>query len=161
MSSLKIHKSDLSLGLERTIAAPRETVWRCWTEPDLFRRWFVPAPWTVPEADLDVRPGGRFNCVMAGPDGERIETIGCYLDVAPLEGLVFTDAYAEGFMPQPHSFMTGVVALADAGERETRMVWTARHATSEDVAKHLEMGFEQGWPASAAQLDALARDVSR
>ncbi|MEO0982911.1 MAG: SRPBCC family protein [Pseudomonadota bacterium] len=155
-----IHKAGLSLGLERTIQAPRAVVWRCWTDPDLFKRWYCPAPWTVPEADLDVRPGGRFNCVMAGPDGERFETVGCYLDVVDGARLVFTDAYSEGFMPRPESFMTGVVELADAGANDTRMIWTARHACQDDVAKHLEMGFEQGWPAAAEQLNALAAEIA-
>ena len=159
MSDLKIHKSDLSLGIERTIEAPREIVWRCWTEPDLFRKWYCPAPWTVPVADLDIRPGGRFNCVMAGPDDERISTTGSYLDVVDGARLVFTDAFAENYMPRPGSFMTGVLELDDADADLTRMIWTARHSKHEDVEKHLTMGFEQGWPAAAEQLNELAKSL--
>lgn len=160
MSAFAIHKKRLSLGIEGVLTAPREAVWRCWTEPDLFKQWYCPVPWTVPEADLDVRPSGRFNCVMAGPDGERIETVGSYLDVVPGERLVFTDAFAEGYMPQPTSFMTGVVEMYDADGNQTRIVWTARHATEDAVANHLAMGFEQGWPAAAEQLNKLAGEIS-
>ena len=36
---------DFTLEIERIIQAPRKTVWRCWTEPELLRQWYCPAPW--------------------------------------------------------------------------------------------------------------------
>ena len=150
---------DLTLSITRIIDAPRDIVWRCWTEAELLKRWHVPKPWRLAEADLDLRPGGRFNTVMAGPDGERMENVGSFLEVVPGERLVFTDAYAEGYRPRPNSFMTGVVELSDVGDGRTEMVWSARHATEETKAQHLEMGFETGWNAAADQLDALVRTL--
>ncbi len=145
--------------IERTIDAPRAAVWRCWTEEALFKQWFCPKPWTVPEADLDVRPGGRMNCTMAGPNGEQVENVGCFLDVVLEERLIFTDSFSEWFMPRADSFMTGVVELTDAGDGCTRMVWSARHATAEAKQRHIEMGFEPGWSAAADQLNDLARSL--
>lgn len=43
------------LRLERTLAAPRAAVWRCWTEPDLIQQWFCPLPWRVTEVRADLR----------------------------------------------------------------------------------------------------------
>ena len=151
--------NDLTLSITRLIDAPRGAVWRCWTEEALLKQWFCPKPWTVPEADFDVKPGGRMNTTMAGPDGERFANVGCFLEVVPRERLVFTDAFAEGFMPRAAPFMTGVVELSDAGGGRTRMVWSARHATAEARQKHIEMGFEPGWNAAADQLEALAQTV--
>ncbi len=151
---------DLTLSITRVIDAPREVVWRCWTESELLKEWFCPKPWQVTSADMDVRAGGRMNNVMGGPNGERVENVGSFLDVKSGEKLVFTDAYSEGFMPQPDSFMTGVVELSDAGDGKTRMVWSARHATPETKQRHLEMGFEYGWNAAADQLNELAKSVS-
>lgn len=149
-----------SLKIERTLAAPRSAVWRCWTEAELLKQWYCPKPWTVPEADFDLRPGGRMNCVMQGPEGERVEQPGCWLEIVPEQRLVFTDGYTEGFIPQPKHFMTGFVELSDAGQGATRMVWGARHATEEDKNKHLEMGFEQGWNTAADQLEELAKRIA-
>ena len=151
--------SDSSLSVSRTISAPRSAVWRCWTEPDLLKQWFCPKPWTVPEADMDVRPGGRMNIIMAGPTGERMETVGCYLEVLPMQRLVFTDAFSEEFMPCAEPFLTSMVELADAQNDTTQLVWTARHATPEARSRHLEMGFENGWNAALDQLDELARSL--
>ena len=57
---------DRDLVLTRLIDAPRETLYRAWTEPELLKRWFAPLPYTTPVAELDVRPGGASLIVMRG-----------------------------------------------------------------------------------------------
>jgi uncharacterized protein YndB with AHSA1/START domain len=147
------------LTLDVTFDAPRSAVWRCWTEAELLRQWYCPKPWRVPEADLDVRCGGRFNTVFAGPNGESVENKGAFLDVEAMTRLVFTDGYTEGFVPAEKHFMTGYVELSDAPDGKTRMNWGARHANDEDTKKHLDMGFCDGWKAAAAQLEELAKSI--
>lgn len=49
--------NDRELVLDLTLNAPREKVWRCWTEPELMKQWFAPAPWTTPRVEIDLRPG--------------------------------------------------------------------------------------------------------
>lgn len=151
----------LTLKIERTIHAPRAVVWRCWTETELLRQWFCPKPWSVPEADFAVRPGGRMNVTMAGPNGERHDMTGSFLEVVPGQRLVFTDSLAEDYMPQANPFMTGFVELSDNPDGTTSMAWGARHATEEAVKQHLDMGFEAGWDAAAKQLDELARTTAQ
>ncbi|MEQ9519003.1 MAG: SRPBCC domain-containing protein, partial [Parvibaculum sp.] len=120
--TIRFEDSDLTLILERTIDAPRKSVWRCWTEVELFKQWYCPAPWTVPVADFNLTPGGRMNMLMQGPNGEQQDLKGCLLEVVPEERLTFTDAYTEGFKPTPSSFMTGFVQLADDGKARTHMI---------------------------------------
>lgn len=160
MSEVEILKEDLTLELSRVIAAPREAVWQCWTNPELLKQWFCPKPWYVQKAEMNVRPGGRFNTVMAGPEGEQFENVGMFLEVVDGERLMFTDSFSEGYVPRETSFMTGYVQLDDVPGIGTRLTWGARHATEADRNKHLEMGFEEGWKAASAQLDALARSIA-
>ncbi|QFT68857.1 3-demethylubiquinone-9 3-methyltransferase [Labrenzia sp. THAF35] len=160
MSEVEIRKEGLTLELSRVIAAPREAVWQCWTNPELLKQWFCPKPWFVPKADMDVRPGGRFNTVMAGPEGELFENVGMFLEVVDGEKLTFTDAYSEGYVPRENAFMTGYVELADVPGVGTRFTWGARHTSEADRNKHLEMGFEEGWKAASTQLDELARSIA-
>lgn len=157
--SVTLDAPHFGLEIDRTLAAPRKAVWRCWTEPDLFKQWFCPAPWRVTAAELDPPPGGRMNSVMEGPNGEKFENVGMFLDAAPEERLVFTDAFAEGFVPRADAFMTGRVQLSDAGPGETRMVWGARHASEDQRKQHIEMGFEQGWKTASDQLETLAKSL--
>ena len=152
---------ERTLVVDRVLDAPRAAVWRCWTEAALLKQWYCPKPWHVPEADLDVRPGGRFNTVMAGPDGERVDNAGCFLEVVPGERLIFTDAFTEGYIPAPSHFMTGFVVLEDAPGGRTRQRWGARHATGESLVQHRDMGFEQGWNAAADQLESLAKTLAK
>lgn len=153
--------NELTFVIDRVMDVPRAALWRCWTEGELLKPWFCPKPWAVPEADMDVRPGGRFNTVMAGPNGERVENKGSFLEVVDGERLVFTDAYAEDFVPTPQHFMTGFVVLEDAPGGKTRFRWGARHASAETFEKHREMGLEQGWNAVADQLEDFAKSLVR
>ncbi|SDI61362.1 Activator of Hsp90 ATPase homolog 1-like protein [Mesorhizobium muleiense] len=68
--------SDRELVLARIIDAPRENVYRCWTEPKLVTHWFAPKPWTTPRAEMDVRTGGSSLVVMAGPTATNSRTPG-------------------------------------------------------------------------------------
>ncbi len=149
------------LSITRTIPAPRAAVWRCWTEPALLKQWYCPKPWRVTEASLDLRPGGRMNTIFEGPDGERHDNKGVFLEIVPMERLIFTDAFSESFIPKEgQPFMTGFVDLSDASDGATAMHWGARHWTNEAKVQHEKMGFQEGWSAAAAQLAELAQQVA-
>ncbi len=99
------------LVLTRQIDAAPSEVYRAWTNPDLLKQWFAPAPWTTPEAELDVRPGGSNLIVMRSPDGDDMPNRGVYLEVVENERLVFTDAYTEAWVPSEKPFMTVVLTF--------------------------------------------------
>ncbi|MCC7266026.1 MAG: SRPBCC family protein [Caulobacteraceae bacterium] len=149
--------NDRELVLERIIEAPAETLYRCWTEPELMKQWFVPKPWTIARVDQDVRPGGRSLVVMKDPEGNEYPNPGTYLEVVPGRKLVFTDAFTEGWVPTDKAFMVAIVTFEDLGNGKTRYVARARHWTDEDVKQHVEMGFHEGWGQCADQLAELAR----
>lgn len=151
---------DNDLVLRRTIDAPRMAVWRCWTEPALLQQWFCPKPWYVSEARVDPKPGGELWTVMNGPEGERFDNAGVFLEVVTGERLVFTDAFTSGWQPSGKAFMVGCIELSDMPDGKTRYVATARHWTAEDRARHEEMGFHEGWTTAADQMEALARTLA-
>lgn len=147
--------ADRDLVLSRLIAAPRDKVFRAWTEPELLRQWFAPAPYTTPIAETDVRVGGASFLVMRSPEGNEIPCRGVYLEVVENEKLVFTDAYTAAWEPSQKPFMTVIVTFADeaGGTRYTARV---RHWTAADREEHEKMGFHEGWGQCANQLAALA-----
>ncbi len=148
--------NDRELVLTRIINAPREKLYRAWTEPDLLKQWFAPKPWTTPKAELDVRPGGASLVVMRGPDGKEMPCPGVYLEVVPNARLVFTDAYTGAWQPSEHPFMTVILTFEDAGDGKTKYTARVLHWTVADREKHEQMGFHQGWGQCADQLAALA-----
>lgn len=146
------------LVLARTIDAPREKLWRCWTEPKLLEQWFCPKPWHVTNARIDLRPGGEFSSIMHGPDGEEFPNIGVFLAVEPMQRLVTTDAFQPGWKPSDRAFMTAEIVFEEAGGK-TKYTATARHWSAEAKAEHEAMGFHEGWGKAADQLQALARSL--
>src|SRR5947207_2382262 len=65
--------------IERTFAAPVEAVFDAWTSPEVMRRWFHVAPdWATPEAEVDLRIGGKVRIVMRRPDGTEARARGEY-----------------------------------------------------------------------------------
>lgn len=81
----------MTLRLTRTVAAPREAVFRAWTDPEALRRWWVPFEgMSVPAAEVDLRPGGRYRLTMRNAKGEEFHLTGVYREVRPPERLVYT-----------------------------------------------------------------------
>lgn len=147
--------ADRDLVLTRLIAASPAALYRCWTEPELMKQWFTPAPWTTVHAETDVRPGGASLVVMRGPDGTEFPNRGVYLEVVPNARLVFTDAYVSAWEPSPKPFMTVILSFEPEGGG-TRYTARARHWTAADREAHEGMGFFEGWGKAADQLAALA-----
>jgi uncharacterized protein YndB with AHSA1/START domain len=146
--------TDRELVLTRLIDAPREKLYRAWTEAALLQQWFAPAPWTTPHAELDVRPGGTNTIVMRSPDGNDMPCSGVYLEVVPNRRLVFTDAYTGAWQPSQKPFMTVILTFEDEAGK-TRYTARVRHWTVADREAHEKMGFHQGWGQCADQLAAL------
>jgi uncharacterized protein YndB with AHSA1/START domain len=146
--------ADRDLVLTRIIAAPREKLYRAWTEPALLKQWFAPLPYTTPVAELDVRPGGASLIVMRGPDGKDMPNRGVYLEVVENERLVFTNAYTKAWEPSEKPFMTVILTFEDQGGK-TKYTALVRHWTIADRETHEKMGFHKGWGQCADQLAAL------
>jgi uncharacterized protein YndB with AHSA1/START domain len=146
------------LVLTRLVEAPREKLYRAWTDPGLLTQWFAPKPWTTPRAELDVRPGGSNLVVMADPEGNEFPNRGVYLEVVPNERLVVTDAYTRAWEPSEKPFMTLILTFEEEGGK-TRYTARVRHWTEADREAHEKMGFHEGWGRCADQLAALVARI--
>jgi uncharacterized protein YndB with AHSA1/START domain len=142
------------LVLVRLIDAPPEKLFRAWTDPVLLKQWFVPKPWSVASAKLDVRAGGSILIVMRSPEGQEFPNRGVYLEVVKNERLVMTDAYDTAWEPSAKPFMTSIITFEREGGK-TRYTARARHWSAADRKKHEEMGFHEGWGKATDQLAAL------
>ena len=149
---------DLDLALERVIRAPRAAVWRAWTDPDRFAKWWVPAPARCRVERLDVRPGGALVTRLSDDGAQFVPHMDAtFLVVDALERIVFTNAVDSAWRPaspEPVA-MTAEIVMSDHPDgTEYRVV--VRHGDPASRARHEKLGFADGWGSVTAQLAAVA-----
>src|SRR5438874_8639959 len=152
--------TDRDLVLTRIIDAPPEKLFRAWTEPELMKQWFAPLPYTTPEAEVELRPGGANRIVMRDPQGKDMPCSGVYLEVVPNERLVFTDAYTKAWEPSAKPFMTVILTFENQGGK-TKYTALVRHWTVADREAHEKMGFHQGWVSAPINWRLWSRSSER
>ena len=136
-----------TLQLRRTVAAPPETVFRAWTDPDWFARWFGAPDGTTSVAELDARVGGAYRIELSSPEGSGC-LFGTYLEVTRPERLVYTFCW-EG-LPVEIAETRVTVEFHDR-DGATEIVLTHERQPSHGVhAFH-----ERGWTMSLERLAAL------
>ena len=148
----------LDLRFERKVSCSIAHLWKGWTDPETLKKWFCPRPWKVTDCEIELRPGGTFFTVMQGPNDERNENMGCYLEIVPEKRLVWTSALLPDFRPAPVSTegfaFTAVIEFEPHAEGT---LYRARvmHRAAAEREIHEKMGFEQGWGIALDQLIAI------
>jgi uncharacterized protein YndB with AHSA1/START domain len=142
--------------ITRVFEAPRALVWKAWTERAHVEAWWAPRGFSTRVEELDLRPGGRTNYVMTGPDGAEYPAEGVFREIVPMERIVTTGDFGEEYRNRAQEDLPGAMVATylfeDAGEEKTRVTIVIDHPTVEDRRKHEEMGVLEGWGSS---LDCL------
>ncbi len=147
--------TELDLEVARVIRAPRERVWRAWTDPRRFERWWVPAPARCRVEAMELVPGGAFRTLISTDDGAFVPHMSaCVLAVDDGARLLFTDALTGGWRPAAQPFMTAEITLADHPDG-TDYRARAMHRDRADRDTHENLGFFDGWGSVVAQLAKL------
>jgi uncharacterized protein YndB with AHSA1/START domain len=84
-----------TISTRRTFNLPLNTVWKAWTEPESFKKWWGPEGYSCPFCNIDFRVGGKYLNSMEGPDGKETWSTGTYQEIKPLEKIVYTDSFAD------------------------------------------------------------------
>lgn len=150
------------LVIERVFDAPRELVFRAWTEPEHIKRWFGPSVFPVTYCVIDLRPGGTWHYCMTGPDNTQAWGKATYQEVVAPERLVYTDAFsdAEGNVNETLPVSTITVNFIDEGGK-TRINSRAVYANAADLQTLQEMGMFEGITETWQQLADYLPTVDR
>jgi len=144
------------LVIERIFDAPREVVWRAWTEPDQMARWLGPRGFTGEVEKMEARAGGRYRFHLRGPDGIDHWAQGVNREVAAPQRLVYTWTWADA-KGEPTTAETLVtVTLAEHPGGKTRL--TLRQEGFESAAARDEhrLGWNSAFDCLAEYLSAQA-----
>lgn len=135
--------------LARIIDAPREEVFRAWTEPEQIRRWWGPGEFTCPSAEVDLRPGGSYRLAMQPTEGEPFIVAGTYREVDPPARLAYSWRWETG-------------PAADGSESLVKVEFRDRDGQTELVLTHTDFPeshgpapYRMGWEGGLVKLEAL------
>jgi uncharacterized protein YndB with AHSA1/START domain len=136
---------ERELVIERAFEAPRQLVWRAYTEPERVAQWFGPRGFTTEVRSMDVRPGGTWHYCMRSEEWGDAWGLARYQEVVEPERLVYEDLFSneEGTPAEGMPVSTTTITFAEQGDR-TLMTSRTLFASAEDRAKSIEMGMEQG-----------------
>jgi uncharacterized protein YndB with AHSA1/START domain len=152
---------ELDLMVERVIRAPREAVWRAWTDPRRFEQWWVPAPAVCRVERLDVQPGGAI-VTRFSEDGssEFVPHLDALVLIADeLERIAFTNAVDSTWRPaDPQPIAMTAEVLLDRHPDGTTYRMIARHGDPASRSRHAEMGFADGWGTVTEQLAKVVEE---
>lgn len=163
---------DKGITIERIFDAPREIIWKAWTDPEMVKKWWGPEGFWAPSIKIDFRVGGKYTYGMHGPAGSQWDrdmySSGIFKEIVPNEKIVTTDYFSdengnkikpsdEGQDENFPTEMTVTITFEDTGDGKTKL--TLFYPKAENKAQFeamLKSGMKEGWNSS---LDKLAKVV--
>lgn len=156
-----IKENNIKLQLTRVFDAPRELVFKAWTDANQFKQWFGAAACegsSLQSVKADARVGGKYRLQVRRADGEFFTTVGIYREVKPPERLVFTwqfekDGSGDEFGKVEPPEMLVTLEFKARGQQTELILTHERFASVESRDRH-----EEGWGRCLAE---LAKFVSK
>jgi uncharacterized protein YndB with AHSA1/START domain len=152
--------------ISRVLDAPRELVWKCFTDPEHMKQWWGPKGITVVASEMDLRPGGTYHYGMQAPNGPVMWGKFVYREIEPPRKLVVINSFSDekrGLTRHPMSpswplELLSTFTFEEEGPGKTRFTlrWSPHNATEVERktfdAGHASM--TQGWNGTLEQLEA-------
>ena len=141
--------SDTELVVTRTFDAPARIVFKAWTTPELFKRWWAPRSlgMNILSCEMDVRTGGRYRLTFGADEASSFSFFGKYLEVIPDARLVWTNEEGD----------EGAVTTVTFEDRDGQCLLTYSDRYPTKAALDAERGAEEGLAEQFEQLDELLR----
>ena len=150
----------------RVFDAPRELVWKAWTDPKYVMQWWGPKGFTSPSCEMDFRVGGKFLCCMISPDGQEFWNAVEYHEIVPQEKIVslmyFSDSKGNKIDPAEmgieHESIEGaydVTIFEDLGNGQTKLTFLG----NEPMESAKNSGQFEGWIEFLDKLAAVVAEM--
>jgi uncharacterized protein YndB with AHSA1/START domain len=152
----------LTMTLDAEFDAPPDRVWQLWADPRQLERWWGPPTYPATVTAHDLRPGGRVEYHMTGPDGDQPRGYWEIVEAVAPHRLVFRDGFAnaDGTPNRELPISQVRVAIAEAGSGRTQMSIESIFPDAAAMEQLLGFGMEQGLTEAVGQIDAiLAEDA--
>lgn len=142
-----------SVKITRAFDAPRDLVWKAWTDPKMLGQWFGPRGFTSSVPQWELRVGGALRIVMHGPEGNDYPMKGVFAEVKAPERLVFTNIALDG--DGNHLLEGETVVVLSESSGKTTMLLTSHAVGRVPMAPQMLAGMEAGWTQSIDKMQEL------
>ncbi|MCG8586637.1 MAG: SRPBCC domain-containing protein [Pirellulales bacterium] len=136
--------SETEIRLERSFDAPLSSVWQAYTESQIVQRWLTGPPgYSMPECEIDFRPGGRWRYLWLTDQGE-MEAYGTFREIIERQKIVYTETFAEW----PDYEALGTASFTEAEGLTTIVVniaYGSQQARDAVIDSHVEYGMEMSY----------------
>jgi uncharacterized protein YndB with AHSA1/START domain len=148
---------DLTMTVTAEFAASADRVWELWADPRQLERWWGPPTYPATVTSHDLRPGGRVEYHMTGPEGDQPQGYWEIVEAHPPRSLVFRDGFAneDGSSNSDLPTTESRVRIEEVGDGRTRMSIESRFPSTEAMEQLLAMGMEEGLSQAIGQIDAI------
>ena len=153
---LKKISSEKEMSLMRIINAPRQIVFKAWTDPGELAKWWGPEGFTNPVCKIDAKPGGTIHIDMKAPDGTVYPMDGEFHELVEPERLVFTSAALDKNGKRLFEVLNTVTFIDQDGKTKLNLHAAVSNIT--DEGKQYIEGMNEGWNQSLDRLDELAKN---
>jgi uncharacterized protein YndB with AHSA1/START domain len=145
-TKFKVNKEELTVEMERTFKAPRESVFRAFLDPDSVKNWWGPEALDMTIDKMDVKPGGKWRFIHKDPSGNTFAFNGEYKNIEGPDKITQTFNY-EG-LPGNHELVE-TVRFEEEEDGHTKVTSTSSYKSIEDlegmVASGMESGAKESW----------------
>jgi len=145
--------AEPEITITRIFDAPRETVFKAWTDAAQLAQWWGPKGFTNPVCEIDARVGGAIRIHMRSPDGSVYPMKGEFREIVPPERIVFTNIAVDA-ADKPIIEGLTTVTFAERGGKTTMTLYTRGRAVVDYAVGYLQ-GMEMGWTGSIDKLQTL------
>lgn len=163
MTVTAVHKDPQALTMTITaeFEASPERVWQLWADPRQLERWWGPPTYPATVDSHDLRPGGRVEYHMTGPEGDQPRGWWEIVEADGPRSLVFRDGFAndDGSPNADLPVTTARVSIEDIGGGRTRMSIESVFPSAEAMEQILAMGVEEGLRQAVGQIDAILAEA--
>ena len=147
----------LTMTLDAELEASADRVWQLWADPRQLERWWGPPTYPATVTAHDLRPGGRVEYHMTGPEGDQSHGYWEIIEADAPHRLVFRDGFAnaDGTPNADLPVNEARVTIEDAGAGRTRMSIVSVFPDAAAMERMLAMGMEEGLTEAVGQIDAV------
>jgi uncharacterized protein YndB with AHSA1/START domain len=155
--------------IRQTIDAPKDLVWKAWTEPEFVLAWWGPKYFTAPVIQIDLREGGEYWYCMRSPDGQESWSKGKFVEISEPDRIIMTDSFADAegntvpatYYGMSAEFPLEVQVLITFEEEDGKTMLSLHYPGIEGISDTDLRNMEDGWHTSLNKLETVVKNQVR